>query len=163
MFRPCVLSVYFTGGTTAAYDVERRRWTDLAPRHAPPPVLGGSLAYDPVHDEVLLFGGGHVAERATDGTPRGYTGTWSYDPRANDWRELTTTVQPAPRMNTRMVTDTRNSVVVLFGGDGQSHYLADTWIFDLKTRSWRIAKVARRPGSARGPLRRVRQPKAAAS
>jgi hypothetical protein len=67
--------VYFTGGTTAAYDVERRRWTDLAPLHAPPPVLGGSLAYDSVHDEVLLFGGGHVSERSSDGTPRGYTGT----------------------------------------------------------------------------------------
>jgi N-acetylneuraminic acid mutarotase len=142
--------VYFTGGTTAAYDVESRRWKDLAPRHAPPPVLGGSLAYDSVHEEVLLFGGGHVAERASDGTPRGYTGTWSYDPQANDWRELKTTAQPPPRMNTRMVTDTRNNVVVLFGGDGQSHYLADTWIFDLKTRSWHASKAAAVPEARAG-------------
>jgi hypothetical protein len=26
-------------------------------------VLGGSLAYDSVHDELILFGGGHVAEK----------------------------------------------------------------------------------------------------
>lgn len=31
---------------------------------------------------------------------------------------------------------------MLFGGDGQSHYLADTWIFDLKTRAWREVKGA---------------------
>lgn len=67
---------------------------------------------------LTLSGGGHVAEPASDGTPRG-AGTWSYNPRANDWRELKTTVQPPPRMNTRMVTDTRNNVVVVFGGDGK--------------------------------------------
>ena len=39
--------VYFTGGTTAAYSITSRRWTDLLPAHSPPPVLGGSLAYDP--------------------------------------------------------------------------------------------------------------------
>src|SRR5712691_3391514 len=44
--------VHFTGGLTAAYDVLHRRWTDLSPKHVPPPVLGGSLAYDPLHDEM---------------------------------------------------------------------------------------------------------------
>lgn len=128
---------YFTGGLTASYDVSRRRWADLAPLHVPPPVLGGSLAYDPFHDEIILFGGGHVAERTPDGKIAGYTGTWIYRPRNNDWRELPAEHQPPPRMNTRMVCDTRNQQLVLFGGDGQSHYLADTWIFDLKTHRWR--------------------------
>ena len=44
-------------------------------------------------------------------------------------------------MNTRLVTDSRNQVLVLFGGDGQSHYLADTWLFDLRTRKWRDPKL----------------------
>jgi hypothetical protein len=100
-------------------------------------VLGGSLAYDPLHDEIILFGGGHVAERGPDGQVAGHTGTWVYRPKANDWRELPLRNQPPPRMNSRMVCDTKNGQLVLFGGDGQNRYLADTWIFDLKTHQWR--------------------------
>jgi hypothetical protein len=40
-------------------------------------------------------------------------------------------------MNTRLVCDTKNQQLVVFGGDAQSHYLSDTWILDLKTRTWR--------------------------
>jgi hypothetical protein len=142
--------VYFTGGTTAAYSIPSRRWNDLSPRHSPPPVLGGSLAYDPVHREVVLFGGGHVAEPTDDGRLAGYTGTWAFDPESNDWRELKVPVQPPPRMNTRLVTDSRNQVLVLFGGDGQSHYLADTWLFDLGTRKWRRSKAPGGPEARAG-------------
>jgi len=141
-YDPAVNSLfYFTGGLTASYDIARRRWSDLAPVHAPPPVLGGSLAHDPFHDEIILFGGGHIAEQTSDGRIVGYTGTWIYRPRDNDWRELPPEDQPPPRMNSRMVCDTKNQQLVLFGGDGQSHYLADTWIFDLKTHRWRQSKA----------------------
>jgi len=133
--------IYFTGGLTASFDITRRRWSDLAPVHAPPPVLGGSLAYDPFHNDVVLFGGGHIAERTADGRLVGYTGTWIYRIGDNDWRELPLDNQPPPRMNSRMVCDTKNQQMVLFGGDGQSHYLADTWIFDLKTHRWHESKA----------------------
>ena len=132
---------YFTGGLTAMYDVGKRRWSDLRPAHSPPPVLGGSLEYDPIHDEVVLFGGGHIAERGADGAVRGYTGTWAYSIRDNHWRMLPPAAQPPPRMNTRMVLDSRNQVLVLFGGDGHKSYLADTWLFDLKTRAWRPSRA----------------------
>ena len=128
---------YFTGGLTVAYNVEDRTWRDLAPVHSPPPVIGGSLAYDSVHDEIVLFGGGNVAEEGPDGRIVGYTGTWVYSFRDKDWHRLTLDLQPPPRMNTRMVCDDKNQVLVLFGGDGQSHYLADTWLYDLRGRSWR--------------------------
>ncbi len=150
-YRPADNSLYyFTGGLTATYDITRRRWRDLRPPHSPPPVLGGSLAYDALHDEIILFGGGHVAERTPDGSLRGYTGTWIYSVRQNDWRQLPLKVQPPPRMATRLVTDTRNQVLVVFGGDGQTHYLADTWIFDLKTRAWRETKATGGPAPRAG-------------
>jgi N-acetylneuraminic acid mutarotase len=142
--------MYFTGGLSAAYDPTARRWTDLAPPHSPPPVVGGSLAYDPLHDEIVLFGGGHVAEPRPDGTVAGYTGTWIFSLQANDWHELPRGLQPPPRMNARMVTDTRNNVLVVFGGDGQSHYLADTWLFDLRTRTWRASKASAGPEARAG-------------
>jgi hypothetical protein len=142
--------VYFTGGLTAAYDVKQRRWSDLAPAHAPPPVLGGSLAYTPVHDEIVLSGGGHIAERGPGGRVVGYTGTWVYSFRAKDWRQLALQEQPPPRTNTRLVCDTRNQVLVVFGGDGQSHYLADTWLFDLKSRQWRPSHAPGGPEARAG-------------
>jgi N-acetylneuraminic acid mutarotase len=142
--------MYFTGGLSPAYDPAARRWTDLAPPHSPPPVLGSSMAYDPLHDEIVLFGGGHIAEPGPDGTVAGYTGTWIYSPQTNDWHELPRGLQPPPRMNTRMVTDTRNNVLVVFGGDGQSHYLADTWLFDLRTRTWRASKAPAGPEARAG-------------
>jgi hypothetical protein len=140
--------VYFTGGLTVAYDVAKRTWRDLAPARSPPPVLGGSLAYDPLHDEIVLAGGGHVAEKRADGRVVGHTDTWIYSFADKNWRRHQATVQPPPRMYSRLVCDTRNQALVLFGGDGQSHYLADTWIFDLKSRTWREAAVA-------GPLPRA--------
>ncbi len=142
--------VYFTGGLTAAYRVADRRWVDLEPLHSPPPVVAGSLAYDLVNDEILLFGGGHVAETNPKGKLVGYTGTWVYNTKDRDWRQLLLDIQPSPRMNTRLVCDTRNQVLVLFGGDGQSHYLADTWIYDLKTRKWRQSKAPAGPEARAG-------------
>lgn len=140
--------IYFTGGLTVGYDVTLRQWRNLAPAQSPPPVLGGSLAYDPLHDEIVLFGGGHVAEKRDDGRLVGYTGTWVYSFEQKNWRRLEAKVQPPPRMYSRLVTDTKNQLLVLFGGDGQSHFLSDTWIFDLKTRTWREAKIAGPPARA---------------
>ncbi len=133
--------VYFAGGLTVSYDVESRRWSNLAPPHSPPPVIGGSLAHDSVHDELVLFGGGNVAEEGPGGRIVGYTGTWAYSLRDKDWQRLTTERQPPPRMNSRLVCDDKNQLLVLFGGDGQSHYLADTWLFDLRTRQWRESRA----------------------
>jgi Galactose oxidase, central domain len=137
--------IYFTGGLTAVYNVQARRWEDLMPSQSPPPVVGGSLVYDPLHDEVVLFGGGHVAEPSPGGGIIGYTGTWVYRFGKNIWQQLPLKTQPPPRMNTRLACDTKNQVLVLFGGDAQTHYLGDTWIFDLKTQSWRQSKALAGP------------------
>ena len=142
--------IYFTGGLTAAYHTTGRHWSDLEPEHRPPPVLGGSLAYDPVHDELVLFGGGHVAEPDVTGRVVGHTGTWVYRFQDRDWHSLQLAVQPPPRMNMRLVCDTSNQLLVLFGGDGQSHYLADTWLYDLKSRQWRISKAPAGPEARAG-------------
>ncbi len=141
---------YFTGGLTAVYDVIARRWSDLKPQRSPPPVMGGTLAYDPVHEEMILFGGGHVAEPDSSGKLVGYTGTWAYSFRDGNWRPVATGTQPPPRMNTRMVYDANRQTFVLFGGDAQSEYLGDTWLFDLRTRRWRKSAAPAAPPARAG-------------
>lgn len=108
---------YFTGGLTAQYDVTRRRWRDLRPPHSPPPVTGGSLAYDPLHDEFVLFGGGHIAEDVflTLGA-----GLWEYSPSKNAWRK-STIADPALRagQNRAMVYEAKRDLILLvLGGSG---------------------------------------------
>ena len=129
--------VYFTGGRTFAYDVRTRAWSDIGKSKSPPPVLGGSLCRDPFNDEIVLAGGGHVAEPGLDGRTVGYTCTWIYECETLAWRRLDGEVEPPPRMSSRLVCDMCNQVLVLFGGDAQTHYLADTWIYDTRTRRWR--------------------------
>lgn len=129
--------LYFTGGRTLAYDVRKREWQALDPPQSPPPVAGGTLVYDPSRDRAVLFGGGHVAEADSRGRLVGYTGTWIYDCGANRWQRLEGSPEPPPRMSTRMVLDSKRDVLVIFGGDGQSRYLADTRILDLKSLRWR--------------------------
>lgn len=142
--------VYFTGGRTFAYQVEERTWSAIGCEQAPPPVSFGSLCYDHFGDRIILFGGGHVAEPGEDGRPVGYTGTWYFDCGLQEWSPLATGGDPLPRMCSRLVCDTRNRVMVLFGGDGQSHWLADTWILDLDRNTWRRSKASAAPPARAG-------------
>ncbi len=138
--------VYFTGGRTLAYDIEKREWSDIAGESSPPPVLGGSLCYDPFNDEIVLTGGGNVAERGPDGSLRGYTGTWIYSCADGKWRRLETGgTEPPPRICTRLVCDTKTRRLVLFGGDGQSLFLSDTWLYDTRARTWSISRAQGAP------------------
>ena len=133
--------VFFTGGRTFAYDVVKRKWSDIGLNNSPPPILGGSLCYDLFNDEIVMVGGGHVAEPGPDGRPVGYTGTWIYECTTGEWRQLSDGIEPSPRIASRLVCDTKNKVLVIFGGDGLTHYLADTWIYNTKTRKWKTSKA----------------------
>jgi hypothetical protein len=45
--------------------------------------------------------------------------------------------EPPIRCNTQLVYDPKNKLIVLFGGDSQNAKLCDTWVYDVKTRTWR--------------------------
>jgi hypothetical protein len=138
--------LYFTGGRTFSYHVRARLWSDAAPAAAaPPPVSAATLCYDPFNDEAVLAGGGHVAEKGPNGELVGHTGTWLFECSRSAWRVLGSRVEPPPRMNTRLVCDTKNRLLVMFGGDGQSHYLGDTWIYDTRACTWRASTASTAP------------------
>jgi len=79
---------------TVSYDPVERVWQDLEPAGHPgrPALPGlaveprwpswGQCCYDPVNQEVLLFGGANVL------TPSGAPGTWVYSVEENQWRKL---------------------------------------------------------------------------
>jgi len=52
---------------------------------------------------------------------------------------------PLPRYYACMVTDTKNKLLVLFGGHGGNRALADTWVFDGAKDQWRRSKSKAHP------------------
>jgi len=135
--------LFYVGSMTFSYDPVSRLWEliyDKDEQCQPPALLlWGSLCYDPVNKQVLLFGGGGVDR--PDGRPH----TWALDVTTDRWRPLELEIEPAARCNSRMVYVRRHELIVLFGGDGQDRALADTWVFDVRRRRWRQCRPPRSP------------------
>ncbi|MHC4406980.1 MAG: Kelch repeat-containing protein, partial [Planctomycetota bacterium] len=135
--------VFYVGSMTFSYDPARRQWKLIHDKHeeAQPPalLLWGSLCYDPVGRQVILFGGGSVDR--PDGRPH----TWALDVKTDRWRPIDLEIEPPARCNSRMVYDKKHEVIVLFGGDGQDRGLADTWVFDVRKQQWQERHPARSP------------------
>ncbi|HUT35753.1 MAG TPA: kelch repeat-containing protein [Planctomycetota bacterium] len=273
--------LYFLGGVTFKYDPAKRAFENmnLPFGQAPPDVMLGSMAWDPINKEAILFGGGYLrAYQAKPGDvkqsrpPDAWTpdrwdrrGTWAYDPAKNQWRQLVTAPQerldahqklvafnrrldaligvtrlsaleigrgtdsrfyilrqdgcsadlaqlgldleafaakqataasdliratvapkvmeggvavrcgqgwealhaldaardklieaeealapaPRPRHYARMVYDPKAKKIVLWGGDGEDRYLADTWLLDCQTRRWERCRPALHPAPSK--------------
>ncbi len=132
--------LFFVGGKPFAFDLETHVWKPLTSKQGPPHVVWSSMEYDPVNDEVVLFGGGASCEENRPGT-------WLFSPKTTDWRKLDQPLdeQPPPRCNTPLAYDPKNKLIALFGGDAQDRYLSDTWVYDCAKRRWRELKTNVRP------------------
>lgn len=77
---------------------------------SPAPRAEAAMAYDPVRDRLVLFGGYTVGP---DGRSRRFGDTWEWDGR--DWREITRDGPPG-RSGSAMVFDPVRRRALLFGG-----------------------------------------------
>jgi hypothetical protein len=88
-----------------------------------------SLAYDPCHQELVLFGG--------DNGSTVYGDTWIY--RGGAWTEEHPATSPAPRTGAALVYDAATGQLLLFGGSSKigtaGGFFGDTWIWTGTT--WR--------------------------
>lgn len=135
--------VYFMGGKTFAYDPEKREWKNLA---AKPPIgcdglAWASMAYDPEGDRMVLFGGAYALN------PWGGARTWLFDCAKNEWSKAKCAdrLEPPLRCSAQMVYDSKNKLMVLFGGHALDRFLADTWTLDLAKMKWKDMKPAASP------------------
>lgn len=161
-----VFPVEGRGGSTWAFDITTRRWTDL--RSAPPPLLcgygemGTEMAYDSTHGRAVAISGGEVAVFDSG------TGTWSRS-SPDAWGgivEFDTTWEPGTlsgstflpdglpigliaRFGHAVVSDPANERVVMLGGAARmiDHDMptdfqfgwwltADTWAYDVGDNAW---------------------------
>ncbi len=120
-------------------------WTNHTMRPSPPAIAGGAMAYSS-RDGIFVLFGGETAEETLLGS------AWTFDPRADAWREVHSTPNPTPRGDPMFVYDEQDDVFILFGGwfetSGEAyHRLGDTWAFYLKNQSW----VRRNPSVSPSP------------
>ena len=124
----------YSDGCTFALDPAANTWTDLQAKNYPGTcrtVAWAAMCYDPLNDQILLFGGG-LATNPAGGAP-----TWLYDCAENIWRRPKLKAEPPLRCNSPIVYDPATQSMIMFGGYDQAAALNDTWAFDCRTGRWR--------------------------
>jgi hypothetical protein len=119
-------------GDTWTYNLTTNNWTDMHPPTGPSARSNHAIAYDSVHDEIVLFGGEGSSGQLGD--------TWTYDQKTNNWTDMAPSGGPSARSGHAMVYDRAHGEVVLFGGY-LGYYLGykelgDTWTYNLSKNSW---------------------------
>jgi N-acetylneuraminic acid mutarotase len=115
---------------TYILDLGSNTWTRAEPATRPPGRCAASLAYDPVSEEVVLFGG-HAPGADTE-----LGDTWTYDAAASTWTDRGPPTHPGGRELAAMVTDSTRGKIMLFGGMSSNAYEADTWSYDVAANTW---------------------------
>jgi hypothetical protein len=112
--------LYFWGGVTFQYDPVTRSFENMNIPFgkAPPDVMLGAMAWDPVNREAILFGGGYISAYKAGGRsdvkqekqPDAWTpdtwdrrGTWAFNPAKKTWRKLETASKEVAEANARLM------------------------------------------------------------
>ncbi|MEK3720078.1 cadherin-like beta sandwich domain-containing protein [Paenibacillus sp. FSL H8-0034] len=106
----------------------------LAPRQA------AAMAHDENAGNVVMFGG--------QGNSGLFDETLIWDGRQKTWQELILSSKPPKRQGAVMAYDAVSKKVLMFGGEGQSGVLNDTWLWDGIDAKWE--QVSGTAPSARG-------------
>jgi hypothetical protein len=136
------LATALTFASTAGAATDSRMWTLASPATSPPARAGHAMAYDPVRQQVLVFGGYDDAGYRND--------TWTWN--GSTWTHQAPATSPAPRAGPGIAFDQVTHQLVMFGGYTGSSYLGDTWTWDGSTYSWTRRNTATRPPKVSGPM-----------
>jgi hypothetical protein len=97
-------------------------WRKLA-EQGPRPRAASLMEFDPVHHNVVLYGGHVLATSLAMAAD-----TWLWNGRA--WRRLDTDSPPGPRVNGPGVFHAGLGMILLVGGGDEKATLGDLWGFD---------------------------------
>ncbi len=117
-------------------------WKRLSTTTAPSVRMYSAMAYDPVSQRLVLFGGGGVNQNLND--------TWTFD--GTTWTQMVTPVAPPARNGASMAYDRMSHTMVMFGGFDGNQYLGDTWVWDGATSTWTQTQMSSPPPEATGAM-----------
>jgi hypothetical protein len=124
-----------------AVDPSSARWVPLKAKNSPSARAASAMAYDPVSQKVILFGGFDYSSYLNE--------TWAFD--GTTWTKLATPVAPSGRAASNMAYDKVSKKLVLFGGYDGNRYLNETWIWDGATLQWTQAHPKASPRGSTAP------------
>jgi len=107
--------------------------------HDEPPVArsGSGMVYDPIGDDIYLFGGFPIMPS---------NDLWRYDISTSTWTELIPPDSPANRTNFGMAFDTTRNEIVIWGGlDMFYSCLNDMWRYNTASGIWTEVVQTSRP------------------
>jgi N-acetylneuraminic acid mutarotase len=116
---------------TWSFEPGTSSWTQMEPPEAPGIGNYHAMAYDPVSDRMILFGGAGPGDRP-------YGETWAYDYNTDAWTNLEPKISPPARYYSDMVYDAGQRKMILFGGTSEwgSATFNDTWTYDPASNEW---------------------------
>jgi hypothetical protein len=119
----------FTGGN----------WVQKSLALSPSPREGHAMVFDAARNQVVLFGG----TSGSTSTPLNDTWIWN----GTVWKQIIPGHSPPARLWHSMAYDPVHRQVVLFGGDGGTHFLNDTWLWN--GTDWQAAPPQATPPALR--------------
>ena len=121
-------------GDTWAFSLSNATWWELHPAEAPANRSDAGIAFDASAGVLLLFGG-------FDGT--NYLGdAWAFSFANDTWFPRPSLAMPQARADGRIVYDSNEGLLVLYGGNSYSdpqlnfNHLSDTWTYDYSRNLW---------------------------
>ena len=121
---------------TWSYDGATNEWTMMTPSEKPSPRREPAMAFDPVNEKIVLFGG-------DDGSHNNET--WIYDVNSDEWSKMNPSSGPSARDYHALTYDSDNDMVVLFGGYDGNTFLQDTWTYDVFSGVWTEMTPSNKP------------------
>lgn len=134
--------IQIQGSDSAAYLQLQFSWSaDMSPP-SPDARRWSSMAYVPLVNSVILFGGDNVSSQFDD--------TWKFDAALSRWSQITVNGQkPDTRFGHCMIS-IDNDRILMFGGMKNNPgiiYYGDTWIFDCSNNTWTELSLSTAPSA----------------
>ncbi len=129
---------------TYTYDIPQNRWS--LHRQTTGPIKRGDAAfcYDPTNKVIIMYGG--LTDANVD--PRILNDTWAYDPQTATWTEMSPVISPPRTYGCRMIYDTQNQAMLLWGGNLPQTIgakLDDWWKYEYQSNTWTKIETENKP------------------
>ena len=120
------------------------KWKQVHVNLPPEARQAASMVHDEAAENVILFGGEDNESLLLDDT-------WIWDGQQQTWQDmLDLPLSPDKRKSAAMAYDPNTGKVLLFGGQGESGVLGDTWFWDGLNARWELVTGLTNSPSARG-------------
>jgi N-acetylneuraminic acid mutarotase len=129
-----------------SYELSSNTWARLSPDGlSPSERYEHSAVWDPLHNQMLIFGGHNPAGGRHDDL-------WVYQATTNTWLSATGTGPlPAARERHTAIWDATNARMLVFAGLGQHDELGDLWSYEPSSKAWsQLPPIGVRPSPRAG-------------